>query len=99
MAAMTVNTTINSEIPNAYRTLGTTETDQGSMKRSLSLVSGCAFIVGTMIGSGIFASPGSVLVHAHSAGMALIAWVVAGTYLLVLSVWLREMLKVWNRVI
>ncbi|EDQ87248.1 uncharacterized protein MONBRDRAFT_27450 [Monosiga brevicollis MX1] len=46
--------------------------------RSLTLTNAITFVVGTMIGSGIFASPGSVLVDAKSAGMAFIAWIVAG---------------------
>ena len=46
--------------------------------KSLGVWNGVSFIVGTMIGSGIFASPGSVLLQSHSVGMALLAWVAAG---------------------
>ena len=54
------------------------ETKEKGFVRSLSLLSGVAFIVGSEIGSGIFSSPGSVLVHAGSVGMSLVAWVFAG---------------------
>ena len=36
-------------------------------------------ILGVMIGSGIFASPGEVLLQAGSPGAALVVWVLAGT--------------------
>ena len=56
----------------------TSESKEKGFVRSLSLLSGVSFIVGSEIGSGIFSSPGSVLVHAGSVGMSLIAWVFAG---------------------
>lgn len=51
---------------------------RSQMKRTLTLVGAVTFIVGTTVGSGIFASPGLVLLHTHSAGLALVAWVLAG---------------------
>eukprot|EP00056_Hartaetosiga_gracilis_P009994 m.146572 g.146572 ORF g.146572 m.146572 type:complete len:547 (+) comp13236_c0_seq1:56-1696(+) len=49
-----------------------------ALRATLTMWNGVTFIVGTMIGSGIFASPGSVLLNAHSVGLSLIAWVMAG---------------------
>lgn len=49
-----------------------------SMKRDVGLVGGIALIVGTMIGSGIFASPKGVLEASGSVGMALMVWALCG---------------------
>ena len=48
------------------------------MKRDVGLLGGIAVIVGTMIGSGIFASPKYVLMFSGSVGMALVVWTLCG---------------------
>ena len=48
------------------------------MKRDVGLIGGVAVIVGTMIGSGIFASPKFVLMFSGSVGMALVIWTLCG---------------------
>jgi len=44
------------------------------------------YLVGLMIGSGIFASPGPVLMHTQSVGASLLIWLAAGVMALLGSV-------------
>ncbi|CAF3008133.1 unnamed protein product, partial [Rotaria sp. Silwood2] len=53
-------------------------TDEIALKRHLNLWSGICFIVGIIIGSGIFVSPKSVLKYTESVGLCLTIWVVSG---------------------
>ena len=48
------------------------------LKRQLGLMHGVAIVAGLVIGSGIYISPRGVILHAGSAGLSLILWVVAG---------------------
>ena len=52
--------------------------DKVELKRTLGLFSGCAMILGTIIGSGIFVSPKGVLIETGSVGMALVVWALTG---------------------
>ena len=49
-----------------------------SLKRSVGVPGAVALLVGTMIGSGIFATPKWVLMYAGSVGMSLVMWVLCG---------------------
>ncbi|XP_071496786.1 b(0,+)-type amino acid transporter 1-like [Diadema antillarum] len=53
--------------------------EQGvQLKRGIGLVGAFAYVVGSMIGSGIFVSPKGVLASTQSVGMSLVVWFVCG---------------------
>lgn len=54
-----------------------TEAGHG-LKRSLTLFDGISVLLGVVVGSGIFASPGVVLGDVGSVGLALLTWTAAG---------------------
>ncbi|XP_067099406.1 b(0,+)-type amino acid transporter 1 [Osmerus mordax] len=54
------------------------KTSKFSLKREVGLTGAVSFIAGTMIGSGIFMSPQSVLVNIGSPGASLVVWVFCG---------------------
>ena len=54
------------------------EQNATGMKKTVGLVGGISLIVGTMIGSGIFASPSSVANNAGSVGSTLLIWCGSG---------------------
>ena len=47
-------------------------------KKTMGLMSGCNVCIGTIIGSGIFVSPGGVLRYTGSIGLALVVWIICG---------------------
>ena len=49
-----------------------------SLRRSVGLPEAIALLVGTIIGSGIFATPKWVLLYVGSVGMSLVVWTVCG---------------------
>jgi len=48
------------------------------MKKEINLFSGIAYLVGGMIGSGIFITPNRILALTHSFGLSLVVWVLGG---------------------
>lgn len=56
--------------------------ESGELKKDISLLSMIAFVIGLIIGSGIFITPTNVLKYSGSFGMALIVWIV-GAFLAV----------------
>ncbi|XP_031565820.1 b(0,+)-type amino acid transporter 1-like isoform X1 [Actinia tenebrosa] len=48
------------------------------LQRKVGVISGISLIVGTMIGSGIFASPRYVIEYSGSVGMTMIVWTLCG---------------------
>jgi len=59
------------------------EEEAGGLKKTLGLVQGCTIIVGSIIGSGIFVSPGGVLKNTGSINMSLMVWIASGIFSMV----------------
>lgn len=53
------------------------------LKKELGLFHGCCFIIGIVVGSGIFVSPKGVLLEAGSPGLSIIVWALCGMMALV----------------
>lgn len=67
--------------------------DKVRMKKELGLFGGISFIVGCIIGSGIFVSPKGVLVYSGSVGMSLAVWLSSGLMTLVGAICYAELGK------
>lgn len=52
--------------------------NENSLKKELTLLSGVAYVVGSIIGSGIFITPSTILCRTGSFGLSLIVWVIGG---------------------
>lgn len=61
------------------------------MERTLTLRSAVGLIVGIVIGSGIFASPGFVVAEVKSPGATLIVWSICGLVTLLGSLSMAEL--------
>ena len=69
------------ENPNGKKAEG--EEDKVELKATLGLMQGCNVIIGCIIGSGIFVSPGGVLLGTGSINMALVVWILCGLFSMV----------------
>jgi len=49
-----------------------------TLRKELTLISGIAYIVGSIIGSGIFITPRGILQNTGSFGLSLVMWVIGG---------------------
>lgn len=61
------------------------------LRKQLSLVDALSIVLGLIIGSGIYASGGSVLDHSGSVGSSLLMWVVGGLMVLLASLCYAEL--------
>ena len=52
--------------------------DQNDLKKELTLLPAVAYVVGSIIGSGIFITPSTILCQTGSIGLSLIVWVIGG---------------------
>lgn len=48
------------------------------LKRELNLLSACNLIISSIIGTGIFVSPSSILAYTGSVGLSLVIWIISG---------------------
>ena len=61
------------------------ETDRVHVKQRIGLLGGIAFVMGSVIGSGIFISPKGALVNAGSIGLSLLVWALSGVISLIMG--------------
>lgn len=74
---MDMDKTVDNLIPDE-ETAVQSQTGFVGLQRKLGLLSGICLIIGTMIGSGIFASPRYVMENSGSVGLTLIVWSLSG---------------------
>ena len=61
------------------------ETDKIHVKQRIGLLGGIAFVMGSIIGSGIFISPKGALLQAGSFGLSLLVWTLCGVISLIIG--------------
>jgi amino acid transporter len=65
--------------------------DKINLKKSISLLSACALIVGTVVGSGIFMTPKEILLYSGSFSVSLLVWFISGLIALVGAICYTEL--------
>lgn len=55
-----------------------TEEDVVRLRREIGLLPAVSFIIGTVVGSGIFIAPKGVLMNSGSVGLSLLVWALCG---------------------
>lgn len=55
-----------------------TEEEVVHLRREIGLLSAVSFIIGTVVGSGIFIAPKGVLMNSGSVGLSLLVWALCG---------------------
>lgn len=55
-----------------------TEEEVVHLQREISLLPAVSFIIGTVVGSGIFIAPKGVLMNSGSVGLSLLVWALCG---------------------
>ncbi len=56
----------------------TAKDDAVHLRRSIGLLPSVSFIIGTVVGSGIFIAPKGVLMNSGSVGLSLLVWALCG---------------------
>ncbi|KAK3611650.1 hypothetical protein CHS0354_021903 [Potamilus streckersoni] len=67
------------------------ETERLQIKRRIGLFSSITFIVGAIIGSGIFVSPKGALLYSGSVGLTLVMWALCGLFSLLAALVYAEL--------
>ena len=53
-------------------------TGENVLKKEINVFTGVAYVVGSIIGSGIFITPRSILTSTHSFGLSMVVWILGG---------------------
>ena len=73
------DTNLNTVVNDGKKSSVDSEGEGGvQLQRSLGLGSGISIIVGTIIGSGIWVTPGFIMTYSESVGVYLLQWALAG---------------------
>ena len=83
--AMAINKKLDFSLSEMGSKVDLQTNDGQEMEKTVGLVGGISLIVGTMIGSGIFASASAVAEYSVSVGMTLVVWVGCGVLALLTS--------------
>jgi amino acid transporter len=70
---------------------GNDEDEKVNLKKSIILLSACALIVGTIVGSGIFITPREIQIGSGSFGVALLVWLLCGLIALIGAICYTEL--------